>query len=214
MAEIGYLGNNQAYLTQGATIQPLEESGSYQGGTYTQIATTMEQANQVILESGVIYEQRISFTEPISAALITAWTGAILTLQELFGMIDVTYWKTEEKELVWQFMIPAGQAVGQVAVTLGTAIAIIIGIIAAFAIISWVVFRVDVFGVETILKLIPGMVVTAVGGVVMSVLPGKAKIAGVVPIGIGLYLLLQPFLPPPPEPPPTEYTVDVTMTVE
>ncbi len=54
---------------------------------------------------------------------------------------------------------------------------------------------------ELLMELFPGMVVTVAGGAVMGVLPGKLKVVGLVPLGVGLYLLLRPFMPEP-EPPP------------
>jgi len=184
------------------------ESGTYQSGTYTQIATTQAEAEALMLEQGVVYEHRITTSGPISTAVISAFEGALLTLQQLFGMVRVTYWKAEGNQIVYQFTIPSGQAVGLIAPILWAVIVIVIAAIAIIAIVGWVVFRVDVFGFGTVIKLIPGMAVTIVGGIVMSVLPGKAKIAGVVPLGIGLWMMLQPFIPPSPGPACSDYTTE------
>ena len=48
--------------------------------------------------------------------------------------------------------------------------------------------------IDTIIKIIPGAVVTTVGGVLTAVLPGKIKIVGIAPIGIGLWMMVQPLL--------------------
>jgi hypothetical protein len=173
------------------------ESGTYQSGTYTRIASTQQEAEQVQMEPGVLYEQRISLGEPISGTLLGIIQGAILGIEQTFGMVKVTYWEASGTEIVYQFMIPSGTAVTFIAPVIWAVIFLVLAVLTIIAVISWVVFRVDIFGVGTILKLIPGIVVTAVGGIVMSVLPGKAKIAGVVPLGIGLWLLISPFLPPP-----------------
>ncbi|MHA1852596.1 MAG: hypothetical protein ACTSUF_03705 [Candidatus Heimdallarchaeaceae archaeon] len=60
--------------------------------------------------------------------------------------------------------------------------------------------------IQMLVEMIPGMVVTGVGAVMTGILPGKAKIAGVVPLGIGLWLMLSPWLPTQPPTPCSSHT--------
>jgi len=174
----------------------MAEWGTYQSGIYTTVAATQAEAESLVPEPGVVYEHRITLQEPVTGAIITLVEQAILAIQQTFSMIKVTYWKADENEIVYQFMVPSG--VTGLFPPIWAIIVIAIAILSAIAIISWVVFRVDVFGIGTLIKLIPGLIVTTVGGVLTSVLPGKAKIAGVVPIGMGLLMMVTAILPPTP----------------
>jgi hypothetical protein len=166
------------------------ETGTYQSGTYTQVAGTEEAAKNVVMEPGIIYETRLQFSSPVSVDL----TQAILAIQSAVGMVKVTYMKVDGNTLIYQAMIPTGQSVGLVPILVWTVIAAVIAIV-AIELIAVFVFRVDIFKFEDIAKIIPGMIVTMAGAVVTSVLPGKTKVAGLVPLGIGAYMMLQPFVP-------------------
>lgn len=50
-------------------------------------------------------------------------------------------------------------------------------------------------GIDQIMKMIPGIVVTIIGGVATSVLPGKIKIAGLPVVGYGLYMMIDALKP-------------------
>jgi len=167
----------------------MAEWGVKQTGPTTLIASTQEEAEGVTLEPGVVYEQRITVEGGVTGDIVLALQGAIVTLQQTFGMIDVTYWYAEGDIIIYQFMIPYGTA--GLLPPLWAVIAIIVGALALIAIIAWVVFRVDVFGIGTLVKLMPGMMVTVVGGVVTSALPGATKLAGLIPLGFGMYMMLQ-----------------------
>lgn len=49
--------------------------------------------------------------------------------------------------------------------------------------------------IEMFIKMLPGVIILTVGGVVTSALPGKIKMVGLIPIGYGAYLIASAFIP-------------------
>lgn len=188
-------------------------TGTYQSGTYTQLASTQSEAENIQLVSGVIYEHRIMMSDTITTSMMGTIQNAILGIQQTFGIIEVTYWKAEGTEIVYQFRFTQGTSTAQVIPVLWAVIAIVLIALASY-VLMWKVFKVDPLGIDTVTKLIPGLIVTGIGGVMASALPGKSKIAGLVPIGIGASMMLSTVMgekppEPPPKPPPNQYGVTI-----
>ena len=163
-----------------------------------------------VMEVGKVYEY---YAETSLGWGLDLLTSTILGLQTAFQGMEVLYYNVNESTGIVNFQYwypPTAQnlklAEAQALPMILAVIAVVIVVIGIFLILDWLgIYKtgiVDIFG--KLIQMMPGLVVTTIGGVVAGVLPGKAKIAGIVPIGIGVYLMLQPWLPsepPGPEPP-------------
>lgn len=214
-------------ITQGMTIQPviLTTAPGTEGKTWQEIGrgspTAVIPGAGTTLEPGVLYETQYVAADPITTAIstITAYIGAAIAT--LLG-VRTEYILVEGTVLRHGYMVPATAAaelkaaglplptIGAIIGAIGiTGLLIIIG--ALLIIIG--LWMAGVSPVDILFKILPGMIIIAVGGVITSALPGKAKIAGIVPIGIGAWLCLQPFMPAVPPPPPcSSYTTEVDCT--
>lgn len=177
-------------------IAALSEYGSRRPGTFEEI----DPNTQVM--PGVVYEHRIQTS---LGWLVDPVVQGILGLQAAFTGLQVLYYNTNPQtgDIVYQFWYPDTAQVRAMALPLIVVIiAVVLAILAGYIILQ----KVGIIKGPDLLALIPSMLVTVIGGVVMGVLPGKAKIAGLPVLGIGIFMMLQAlgFIPSPPgpEPPP------------
>lgn len=189
----------------------LTESGSKRPGTFEEIDPNTP------AQPGIVYEHRIKTS---LGWLVDPVTQAILGLQTTFTGLEVLYYSADPTtgDIVYQFWYPPTSEIRAMALpVLAIIIGVIIAILGAWFILSQLGIIKGKDPLTMLMEMIPGMIVTIVGGVVTSALPGKLKIVGIAPIGIGLYLLLQPFIAPPgppvPPPPPGELGAEI-LTLE
>ncbi len=161
----------------------------------------------ITMEPGVLYETQYVASGPITATI--AWINAqIGVVISGFMGVRTEYIIVEDNVLRHGYMIPQEAAAEARAFGLPIIGGIISAVMVVLIVIGIILIIVGMWTgkdpMTMLMELIPGLVVTAVGGVVIGVLPGKTKIVGLAPLGIGLYLLIQPFIPGPEPPPPTE----------
>jgi len=189
--------------TQIASLQ--EEGGWKEIGRGTPIAIP---GLTIQMEPGVLYEVQYISGDPITAGIawITAEINAVISA--LFG-VRTEYIRVEGKTLHHGFSIPKeaairSQAMGLAIPVIGGVITLVAAVLIIIGILLIVVYLFVPGGAETINKLlssIPGMIVMMVGGVMVSVLPKFAKVAGLVPLGIGGWMVAEAFIGPPVSPP-------------
>jgi len=148
----------------------LSESGKRKTGIYVPVATNKDEAMNVLIEPGVVYENRIT-TQYIPDWLLDPIVRAILGIQETFQGIQVTYYKIERNEIVYQFWIPPGTQV-RLAWYVWAVIAIVLAII-GFLVIGWVVYQVKELGPALYLILIA--LALGAGGYFLAQLRGYKK---------------------------------------
>jgi len=152
------------------------------------------------MEVGKVYEY---YAETSLGWGLDLMTSTILGLQTTFQGLQVLYYNVNESTGIVNFQYwypPTAQnlelARAQALPLILAVIAVVAVVIAAFLILDYLgIYEtgvVDIF--DKVIQMLPGMVITCVGGVITSVLPGKTKIAGVVPLGIGLWLMVEPWL--------------------
>lgn len=197
---IQMLGSQIANVTQGITT--FDTSGSETLGEFVEIergdpfqipGLTLQ------MEPGKVYEVRYQTDNPIAQSLdfILAQISAIIGT--FFG-VQTLFIKTEGNLLRHQFWIPQQTASvlrerGLALPAIGTIIGAIVLVLVIIGIVTIILGFISPGGltIENLIKAIPGFVVTVVGGVITGVLPGKTKIVGIVPIGIGTFMILEAF---------------------
>lgn len=161
------------------------------------------------MEPGVLYETQYVAQDPITTGIsqITANIGAAIAT--LYG-VRTEYIVVEGNVLRHGYMVPIEAAIRIKEV--GLAIPVIGAVIGAIGLTGLLVligalliiiglWAAGIDPIELVTKLIPGMMITVVGGVVTGALPGAAKIAGLIPVGLGMYMMLQAMGMIPTEPP-------------
>jgi len=141
-----------------------------------------------------------------SISWLTAQINAAIS--SLFG-VQTQYIRVDGKTIHHGFMIPESMAAelsqqGLALPAIGTVIALV-AIALALGLLLIIVFMFVPGGadmINKILRAVPGMLVMVVGGVATSVLPSFAKVAGLVPLGIGGYLVFEAFVGSPSSPTP------------
>lgn len=205
-----------------AQIASLEEGGWKEIARGTPVAIP---GLTIQMEPGVLYEVQYIAQDPVTAGIswITAQINAAIS--SLFG-VRTEYVRVEGKTIHHGFMIPQEASVraremGLILPAIGGVIALVAAVLIIIGILLIIVYLFVPGGKETVdklLKSIPGMLVMMVGGVIVSVLPKFAKVAGLVPLGIGGWMVVEAFVGSPSsppsggeEPPPGEETADITL---
>jgi hypothetical protein len=190
-----------------STISIMEVAPGTEGKTWTEIergSPSVIPGMGVTMQPGVLYETQYVSDNPIteSIAWLNAQIGAVLAA---FAGVQTEYIIVEGNVLRHGYSVPADAAERGLALPLIggiiTAVIVVLAVIGIILIIVGMWMGKD--PMELLMELVPGMVVTVAGGAVMGALPGKAKVAGLIPLGIGLFLLLKPFIPGEEEEPPT-----------
>jgi len=121
-------------------VRILSEWGKRRKGFYTPIARNPEEAMQVTVEPGIVYEHRIK-TRWLPDWIIEPVTRGVLGLQETFQGLEVLYYKVERGEVTYQFWYPPQRQVTAAHPALWAIIGLVLGIIFLF-VLGWVVFKV------------------------------------------------------------------------
>jgi len=150
------------------------------------------------MEPGVLYETQYVADNPITSTIsqINAWIGSAIAT---FYGVRTEYIIVEGDTLRHGYMIPSSYAATARAFGLPVIGGIITAVMAVLIIGGIILIILGMWlgknPIQLLMEMIPGMIVTVVGGVVTSVLPGKIRLVGLVPIGIGMWMLLQPLMP-------------------